>query len=185
MDDLERALSFFNKSGRSTADAVVRCLKQGKAPGLLADIETALEARLDDADFYPEASSVIAFESEPVSAALQNLELDPGSQAIVIAADDHTVPLHSLFRPSWRLRPSFTFTLMTPLTEMMSHWLNKSYGERRIVFELAITAERDLEPEPSAINVEVAKVALKLILALLSLFAMKTPTTRSTKDALV
>jgi len=89
--DLHLALSLFNDSGRITAEQTMALWKSESAPGLVEEVGRAFEYRLDGTDFYPDGSSGLEFESEPISAVMQWVDLDTASDPVVIAADDETV----------------------------------------------------------------------------------------------
>ena len=89
--DLNLALSYFNDSGRTTADQVMALWKGEAALELSEGVEHAFEYRFDDADFHPDGLSGLEFDSEPTSAVMQFVDLETASDPVVIAADDETV----------------------------------------------------------------------------------------------
>lgn len=158
---LEQALSFFNSSGRSTADAVIGLLRQGNAPSLEVDIAAALEGRLDDGDFYPYGSSMLWSEIEPISAVPQTVEFDPHSQAEVIAVDDETVTFTLAVHALVAFEAGFHFHIRGSVDgDTVALGSTKATVEERLPFELVITVARDLGPVPRAIDVKVRKAQI-------------------------
>ena len=65
--------------------------RSGAAPHLVEEVERAFEYRLDDADFHSVGDAGLHFDSDPISAVMQWVDLNTASDPVVIAADDETV----------------------------------------------------------------------------------------------
>lgn len=157
VDQLDTALSYFNEAGRPLVDRVIELLKIQEAPALSEEIESSVQNRIDDNDFSPDADGPLDYEAEPISAALQSIDLDSISDLKVVEYDEQSV--------------SFTFTVNATIGfEAMFHFhaydsIDKDYVslssefaniEKTLPVRLLIKIERDLDPEPQVLASEAA-----------------------------
>lgn len=157
MDDLDQALSLFNEADHAFAEELMQRLRAGTAPALLHDIETAIQARLDDFDWMIDAHSPLDVDFEPLSAALQYLDLD-GAEPTVIAADGESVTFIVKLEALVSFEASFTYSVRDSIDrDYVNLGSEDEQVEKTISFEVAIVVNREQEDEPEAAEVEVAK----------------------------
>jgi predicted nucleic acid-binding protein len=155
---LDVALSYFNDAGRHVADETIAIWQNGKAPDLESEIESAFEYRLDDNDFRPDGSSHLYFESEPLSAVLQSIDVQSASHPIVINADDEAVTFTTRVKALVLFEANFSFSVRDYVDKDYVSLGSEEFSvEETEEFQLVITVGRDLDPEPQVIEVEVVK----------------------------
>ena len=91
IDSLDKALSYFNETGRPAVDKAMELLTEGRAPDLKAEIETAIQSRIEDADFDAECDTPLDYEAEPISASLISILEDTISNIEIIEANEEKI----------------------------------------------------------------------------------------------
>jgi hypothetical protein len=107
IDDLERALSLFNDAGRPAAEKLVAMLRDGAIDA--AEIESAVQSRLDDNDFEIDARSHIDFDIEEQWATLEAIDFKSTSSPIVIANSKNETTFTVKIRCSVNFSATFAF----------------------------------------------------------------------------
>lgn len=157
VDEIDKALSFFNEADAAFAKQIIDLLRAGNAASLQNSIESAIQSRLDDNDFEIEALSGVDFEAEQLNAAIHQLRLDSISGPIVIAEDADTI--------TFTIKASATVGFEAIFSFYVKDWIDRDHVhldtedmsvEHDIEFDLAVTIDRDVDPEPEASAVEVA-----------------------------
>lgn len=161
--DLSIALSHFNYSGRNTADQTVAMWRDGTAPDLVKEIESAFEYGLDNVDFSADGTSPLDFESEPISIIVESVDPSTASEPVVIAADDEVV--------SFTVEVEADVTFDARFSFFVKDWIDRDFVslgsgifsvENRVKFLLAISVHRDLDPRPLVFDVEIAAKRLSI-----------------------
>ena len=156
--DLNQALSFFNESGRLVAEAAVNLLRAGQTEEITAEIESAIEYRLDDVDFYADGWSSVEFETEPLSATLQSIDWEAAGAPVVIAVDSDVVTFTTLVAARVSFEASFRFEVRdSPDRDYVSLGSEDVSKETSVDFELAITVPKDPDEGMESIEVDVAR----------------------------
>lgn len=156
--DLNKALSFFNESGRLVAEAAINLLRVGQTEEIISAVESALEHRLDDIDFNADGWSSVEFETEPLSATLQSVTWETAGSPVVIAADDDVVTFTTLVEALVDFEASFRFEVRDSIDrDYVSLGSEDVSKQVTVEFELAITVPRDPDEGMESIEVEVAR----------------------------
>ncbi|MQA67269.1 MAG: hypothetical protein GEU76_15430 [Alphaproteobacteria bacterium] len=157
VDHLEDVLSYFNEVHQAIAEEIVAAWRAGAGEEFIGEISRAFEYRLDDLDFHPTGNADVDFESEPIEAVLQYVDPQEIGEPTAIAADADTitfiVPVEALI--------SFTAQFNFYVVDGIDHdevplGSEEASVEKRVRFDLTITADRPLEGEPVFHEVEVA-----------------------------
>ncbi len=161
--ELDLVLSYFNDSGRTTADQTMSRWKGGAASELVQEVDRAFEYQLGDTDFYPTGSAPLFFESRPIGAAVQWVDLESASNPVVIDTNDETVTFTVNIEAVVEFEANFRFYVRDsidkgPFLLSAENFLTKD----RVEFQLAITVSRDLDPEPEVVDVEIFKKHIKV-----------------------
>lgn len=176
IDDLDRALSLFNEADHAFADAVVTRLKAGTAPALLADIESSIQARLDDFDWMIDAHSPLQLDIEPLSAALQSVNLDE-VEPTVIAADADFVTFIVKLDALVSFEAIFSYSVRDSVDrDYVGLGSEEEEVEKTIGFEVAVTMAREQDGEPAATEVQVAKQRFEVDFGYVEPFRNEDPT---------
>lgn len=176
VDEIDKALSFFNEADAAFAQQIVGLLRAGNATLLQGSIESAIQSRLDDNDFEVEARSGVDFESEQLGAAIQELRLDSISDPVVIAEDADTI--------TFTIKASATVGFEASFSFYVKDWIDRDYVhldteemsvERDIEFDMAVTIDRDVDPEPESSEVEVSSQQFNVDFGNIEPFAHENP----------
>lgn len=175
--DLDVALSYFNESGRNVADQSISMLRQGAAQDLADDLDGAIQARLDDTDFEADGTSSFQYESEPIAASLQYVDLDSASDPIVVAADDEVVTFTMNVTAKVNFEASFGFVVRDGIDrDYVSLGSEIESVEKDIVFHVAITVQRNTTGGPVPIDVEVESRRIDVDFGFVDPFRNEDPT---------
>lgn len=175
--DINTALAFFNSSGRKTAEDVMALWRDGKAPALVEEVERAFEYALDAVDFGPDAHMPTDFDVEPVSAVMQYPILESATAPVIISAVDDKVTFTIKLEALVAFEAEFHYYVRdsvdgdnVPLGSVTAN------TEETLVFELVITVTRQIDPEPEALDVEVAPPRLSIHFGHVDPFPNEDPT---------
>ncbi len=175
--DLNLALSYFNDSGRNTADQTMVLWRSGDAPHLVEEVDRAFELRLDDADFHSVGDTGLDFDSDPISAVMQWVDLSTASDPVVIAADDETVTFTINVEAVVAFEANFSFYVEDSIDRDYVPLGDQEFStEDRIQFQLAITVPRDLDLAAENFDVEVAKRHIEVDFGFVEPFPGEDPT---------
>lgn len=174
INDLERALSLFNEAGRPVAEKATALLRAGQLA--IDEIDTAVQARLDDNDFEVDAWSYMDFDVDDQFASLQEVDLESISAPIVIAADDDEVAFTVRLTARVSFEASFSYFVRDSVDrDMVSLGSETEQVERDIDLEVAITVSRD-ENEPEVLDAEAPKQRIRANFGDLEPFKDEDPT---------
>ncbi|RWE14149.1 MAG: hypothetical protein EOS23_02930 [Mesorhizobium sp.] len=158
INDLERALSYFNETGAAFAATVVGLLRQGNTQELVDAVESALESRLDDCDFHADGWSSVEFETEPLGAVAQLIRWDTATPPVVVAADEDVVTFSTRLEALVAFEASFSFSVRDAIDEDYVPLGSEEVStEEVITFEAVMTVARDMH---DGIDLAEADVAL-------------------------
>jgi PIN domain len=156
VNQLDAALSYFNLAGRHIADRAIQMLGSGSAPKFADAIELAIQARLDDLDFQPVSYQGLDYEAVPTNAAMQRLFIDSTTEPVIIAADDNEVTFTFSIDVIANFEAEFNFHAYDSYDKDYVHLSTEDASvEKSLSFELVVTVERKLDPEPVVIEAEV------------------------------
>lgn len=155
VDQLDTALSYFNEAGRPLVDQAVALLTRGQAADLFEEIESSIQARIDDCDFVPEADGPLDFDPEPESAALQSIDLNTISGLKVVEYDDQSVAFAFTIDATIHFEATFHFQAYDSIDKDYVH-LSSEYAsvEKTLPIRLLIKINREMDPEPQVIESE-------------------------------
>ena len=158
VQDLNVALSYFNEAGHLLANKTMAMCRDGTATDLINEIQNTIQDRLDDCDFNPDGSSPFSFESEPIGAGLQRVDVESASPPVVINVDEDEITFTTNVETLISFEASFTFYVKDGVDKDYIR-LGSEYFvvEQRVKLQLAITVESETSPQPRVVNVEVAK----------------------------
>ena len=158
IDELDRALSLFNESGVTVATQAMTLFKAGNAAEFLSDIETAVQARLDDLDFNPECHNGLDYEAEPTSASLQHIEVDSISAPTVIEATEEDVTFTFRLEAIVEFEAEFRFQAYDSVDRDYVHLTTEiATVEKSLPFNLVVTISRQFTPEPQILEANVKR----------------------------
>lgn len=157
VDQLDTALSYFNEAGRPLVDQAVALLMQGQATDLFEEIESSIQARIDDNDFVPETDGSLDFEPESESAALQSINLGTISGLKIVEYDEESVSFTFMIDATVNFEATFHFHAYDSIDKDYVH-LSSEYAsvERILPVRLIIKIQREMDPEPQVIETEAA-----------------------------
>lgn len=154
--DLNLALSFFNETGRSTAEQIIALLRAESVVELMSGIEAALESRIADAEFDATGWSSVDFEIDTVGASLVSVEWDTVTAPTVIAADDEGVTFTFEVRVQANFEASFHFEVRDSVDrDYISLGSEDVEKEQDIMLQVSATVSRESEPEFELYEAEV------------------------------
>lgn len=175
--DINTALAFFNSSGRKTAEDVMALWRDGKAPALAEEVERAFEYALDTVDFGPNADMPTDYDVEPISAVMQYPILESATAPVIISADDDkvtfTIKLEALVAFEAEFHSYVRDSVDGDNVPLGSVTANT---EETLPFELVISVSRQIDPEPEALDVEVAPPRLSIHFGHVDPFPNEDPT---------
>lgn len=161
VNDLERALSYFNETGAAFAATVVGLLRQGASQELIDSVGSALESRLDDRDFHADGWSSVEFETEPLGAVAQLIRWDTATPPVVVAADEDVVTFSTRLEARVAFEASFSFSIRDAIDEDYVPLGSEEVStEEEITFEVVITVARNMD---QGLDVAEADVALSQV----------------------
>lgn len=158
VDDLERALSYFNESGRNTADHAMALWQQGDPIGLQEMIEREFEFQLEDLYFQAEGSAPVYYEGNSEGAVLQVLSVLDGDNPVVIEATDEQVVFTVTVDATVRYFASFDFYATDSFDRDEIRLSSQPYEtEQKLAARLVISVHRETEENsaPEVIDVKV------------------------------
>ena len=157
VDDLSIALSYFNDSGRNTADRVMAMLKEQEAEKLQKSIEREFECQIESLDFEPQGDTSMFYESEPEGGALLEIDFSNALSPIVIDANEVDVTFSIVLDVRIRFDASFTFYFTDGIDKDEVLLGSQSFStEDNVLATLVITTLRNTNPEPKVVDVEIS-----------------------------
>ncbi|MCH2276002.1 PIN domain-containing protein [Thalassospira sp.] len=158
IDDLELALSYFNESGRKTADHILALWQAGNAKELDAMIEREFENQLEGLYFLADGTAPVGFEGNSEGAVLETFSIMEGGGPVVIETSKDQVVFTITVNATVRFFASFDFYATDSFDRDEVHLSSQFYETKQnIDAGLAITVlrETDEDPEPEVSDVEV------------------------------
>ncbi|MBB3971853.1 PIN domain-containing protein [Hansschlegelia beijingensis] len=148
------ALNLFNQAGQRVVHRAVELLKAGQAPDVEHDLNIAIQAWLDEADFEVEARSSFHFEAEPESASQQTWTIASPPQVLSLEGDEVTfsMELDCLIRFVAQFDLSVRDSIDGEYVRLNTQSDDVESSHR---VSVSVTINRALDPEPSAVEVEV------------------------------
>tara|TARA_R100001015_G_C4601688_1_gene156634 strand:- start:57 stop:1208 length:1152 start_codon:yes stop_codon:yes gene_type:complete len=158
IDDLELALSYFNDSGRKTADHVIALWQEGNAKDLEESIQREFEHQLESLYFLADGSAPVEFEGNSEGATLETFSIMDGVAPIVIESTEDEVVFTIAVDATVRFFASFDFYVTDSFDRDEVHLSSQAYDtEQNITAGLVLTVQRETDeiPEPEVLDVKV------------------------------
>lgn len=153
VDNLETALSYFNEAGRHIVERVMGMLEDASAKSLIDEIELAIQARLDDADFDPEGDSYLEYEAEAVGAALNTVDFSNTSHLRTIRYSEDSVTFSLEVQISCEFEAEFRFFAYDSVDkDYVSLSDQVFFIERRLPISIIVEIAREFTDEPEVIS---------------------------------
>lgn len=145
VEDLDTALSFFHRSGRTRAEEVWRSLRErGRNSLFYAAVHNAFRTRLRALDFIPDVRSSFDSITTPVFEDLEKIDLSTATAPLVIEADDETVTFSFKVKANVIFTAEFDFYASHPLgEETIDIATVQREVEKTFAYEVLLTVTRD------------------------------------------
>ena len=156
LKSIEVALDHFNDAGRFVADQAVSMIRNGAAGELTSEVDTTIQARLDDNDFSIEADSHLSLDWDGMYAALQHWEISDFPHPRIIASDDETVTFTIDLSCIVEFTADFSFSVYDSIDKDHVNMGSEEFSkENTIQLSAVLTISRDLAPEPDLIEASI------------------------------
>jgi len=156
LKSIEVALDHFNGAGRFVADQAVSMLRNGAAEDLTSEIDTTIQARLDDNDFSIEADSHLSLDWDGMYASLQHWAVAEFSHPRIIASDDETVTFAIDLSCIVEFTADFYFSVYDSVDLDQVNMGSEEFSkENTIQLAAVLTISRDMDPEPELIEASI------------------------------
>ena len=156
LKSIEVALDHFNDAGRFVADQAVSMLRNGAAEDLTSEVDTTIQARLDDNDFSIEADSHLSLDWDGMYATLQHWEVAEFSHPRIIASDDETVTFAINLSCIVEFTADFYFSVYDSVDKDHVNMGSEEFSkENTIQLSAVLSIGRELDPEPELIEASI------------------------------
>lgn len=157
LDDLTKAMSFFNTTGRNTAEDATNLIRAAETNELTAQIEGAIESRVAYSEFHADGWSSVSFETYPESSTLNEVDWGSATAPAVISADEESVTFTTKITASVHFEASFHFEVRDGIDrDYVSLGSETVEKDADVDFEVVVTISRQLLEDLDSLDVEVA-----------------------------
>ena len=131
-------------------------IRNGAAGELTSEVDTTIQARLDDNDFSIEADSHLSLDWDGMYAALQHWEISDFPHPRIIASDDETVTFTIDLSCIVEFTADFSFSVYDSIDKDHVNMGSEEFSkENTIQLSAVLTISRDLAPEPDLIEASI------------------------------